>query len=69
MVYYTQTAAPWIIADTEELSPLLFLHNFGGGASAYEWSKVYPAFAAEYRISPRFNRLGRICSSSARLRN
>jgi pimeloyl-ACP methyl ester carboxylesterase len=29
---------------------LLFLHNFGGGASAYEWSKVYPAFAANYRI-------------------
>ena len=24
--------------------PLLFLHGFGGGASAYEWSKVYPAF-------------------------
>jgi len=26
------------------------LHGFGGGSSAYEWSKVYPAFAAEYRI-------------------
>lgn len=25
-------------------------HGFGGGSSAYEWSKVYPAFAAEYRI-------------------
>ena len=22
----------------------------GGGSSAYEWSKVYPAFAAEYRL-------------------
>ena len=50
MVYYTQTTAPWSIADTEELPPLLFLHNFGGGASAYEWSKVYPAFAPSYRI-------------------
>lgn len=50
MVYYTQTAAPWIVADTEELPPLLFLHNFGGGASAYEWSKVYPAFASNHRI-------------------
>ncbi|MCC5638995.1 alpha/beta hydrolase [Nostoc sp. CHAB 5844] len=50
MVYYTQTSAPWLNADTEDLSPLLFLHNFGGGASAYEWSKVYPAFAAKYRI-------------------
>ncbi|BAY10341.1 alpha/beta fold hydrolase [Calothrix sp. NIES-2098] len=50
MVYYTQTTAPWSIADTEDLPPLLFLHNFGGGASAYEWSKVYPAFAPSYRI-------------------
>ncbi|MBD2694619.1 alpha/beta fold hydrolase [Anabaena catenula] len=50
MVYYTQTSAPWEIVDIQELPPLLFLHNFGGGASAYEWSKVYPAFASEYRI-------------------
>jgi pimeloyl-ACP methyl ester carboxylesterase len=50
MVYYTQTAAPWSIADTEELPQLIFLHNFGGGASAYEWSKVYPAFATDYRV-------------------
>lgn len=50
MVYYTQTTAPWAIADTLDLPPLLFLHNFGGGASAYEWSKVYPAFASSYRI-------------------
>ncbi len=26
------------------------MHNFGGGASAYEWSKVYSAFAATHRI-------------------
>ena len=50
MVYYTQTNAPWAFADTEDLRPLLFLHNFGGGASAYEWSKVYPAFASNYQI-------------------
>ncbi|MBD2679391.1 MULTISPECIES: alpha/beta fold hydrolase [Nostoc] len=50
MVYYTQTNAPWALADTENLPPLLFLHNFGGGASAYEWSKVYPAFASNYQI-------------------
>ncbi len=49
MVYYTQTTAPWLMADID-LPPLLFLHNFGGGASAYEWSKVYPAFAATHRI-------------------
>lgn len=50
MVYYTQTTAPWLNADGEDLPPLLFLHNFGGGASAYEWSKVYPAFAATHRV-------------------
>ncbi|MFN6537573.1 MAG: alpha/beta fold hydrolase [Nostoc sp. EkiNYC01] len=50
MVYYTQTNAPWAISDTENFRPLLFLHNFGGGASAYEWSKVYPAFASNYQI-------------------
>ncbi|MBW4674583.1 MAG: alpha/beta hydrolase [Desmonostoc geniculatum HA4340-LM1] len=50
MVYYTQTNAPWAISDIENLRPLVFLHNFGGGASAYEWSKVYPAFASNYQI-------------------
>lgn len=29
---------------------LVFIHGFGGGSSSYEWSKVYPAFAADYRI-------------------
>ncbi len=48
LVYYTQTHSPW--TDCAELPPLLFLHNFGGGASAYEWSKVYPAFASTQRI-------------------
>lgn len=51
MVYYTATAIPWHVADTDsEMETLVFLHAFGGGSSAYEWSKVYPAFAAEYRI-------------------
>ncbi|MDJ0736045.1 MAG: alpha/beta hydrolase [Nostocaceae cyanobacterium] len=50
IVYYTQTTEPWLIAGSENLPPLIFLHNFGGGASAYEWSKVYPAFATNYRI-------------------
>lgn len=31
-------------------STLVFLHGFGGGSSAYEWSRVYPAFACDYRI-------------------
>jgi pimeloyl-ACP methyl ester carboxylesterase len=52
MVYYTAEAAPWVGGD-DSSSPkptLVFLHGFGGGSSAYEWSKVYPAFAAEYRV-------------------
>jgi haloalkane dehalogenase len=34
----------------DERETLLFLHGFGGGSSAYEWSKVFPAFASDYRV-------------------
>ncbi|MBE9019713.1 alpha/beta hydrolase [Chroococcidiopsis sp. CCALA 051] len=52
MVYYTDAGEPWLQdrADNAEKPTLVFIHGFGGGSSAYEWSKVYPAFAAEYRI-------------------
>lgn len=53
MVYYTAEGTPWTIGETsslENLPTLVFFHGFGGGSSAYEWSKVYPAFAPEYRI-------------------
>ena len=30
--------------------PLLFVHNLGLGASSYEWARVYPAFAADWRV-------------------
>ncbi|HEY9892382.1 MAG TPA: alpha/beta hydrolase [Candidatus Sericytochromatia bacterium] len=53
IAYYTPAGLPWRPSDTvesTELPPLVFLHGFGGGSSAYEWSKVYPAFASEYRI-------------------
>ncbi len=52
MVYYTADGAPWPLegVSSESLPTLVFLHGFGGGSSAYEWSKVYPAFASEYRI-------------------
>ncbi|MGL5033295.1 MAG: alpha/beta fold hydrolase [Microcystaceae cyanobacterium] len=53
MVYYAPTKAPWL-EEGEELNgdrpTLVFLHGFGGGSSAYEWSKVYPAFAKDYRV-------------------
>ncbi|MBP5976212.1 alpha/beta hydrolase [Brasilonema sp. CT11] len=52
MVYYTAVGKPWSDTNVEQSSEktLVFLHAFGGGSSAYEWSKVYPAFAADYRI-------------------
>lgn len=51
MVYYTAESLPWNINESSaELAPLVFLHGFGGGSSAYEWSKVYPAFVDEYQI-------------------
>lgn len=52
MVYYTPTSLPWRthLDQGQYLPPLLFLHSLGGGSSAYEWSKVYPAFAADYRV-------------------
>lgn len=52
MVYYTQESAPWLVAGErlDDLPDLVFLHGFGGGSSAYEWSKVFPAFASQYRI-------------------
>lgn len=37
IAYYTQAEG---ITET----PIVFLHSFGGGSSAYEWSKVYPVF-------------------------
>lgn len=49
MVYYTPTDDPWV-RPAADAPTLLFLHNFGGGASAYEWSKVYPAFSDTYRV-------------------
>ncbi len=47
-VYYTNDRPPWNLTSAQET--LVFLHGLGGGSSAYEWSKVYPSFAAEYRI-------------------
>ena len=52
IVYYQPTEAPWVEEgeNVDDRQTLVFLHGFGGGSSAYEWSKVYPAFATEYRV-------------------
>ena len=50
IVYYTNSSSPWNKREVDFAENLVFLHGLGGGSSAYEWSKVYPAFAAEYRI-------------------
>ena len=50
MVYYTNDRPPWNHNENNSDETLVFLHGLGGGSSAYEWSKVYPAFAAQYRI-------------------
>ena len=52
MSYYTNNKQFWFGSNDarEEYPTLMFLHGFGGGSSSYEWSKVYPAFASQYRI-------------------
>ncbi len=50
MVYYSTKGQPWQDWQSETNKKLVFLHGFGGGSSAYEWSKVYPAFASEYQV-------------------
>ncbi len=52
IVYYAALEKPWA-DDLQRVygeRKLIFLHAFGGGSSAYEWSKVYPAFAADYQV-------------------
>ena len=48
VTYYTQIGSFW--QPTSGTPPVVFFHNFGGGASAYEWSKVYSTLAAHHKI-------------------
>lgn len=51
MVYSCPDARFWPPSGQDgERSPLLFLHSLGGGSSAYEWSRVFPAFGASHRV-------------------
>ena len=70
MVYYTADDAPWLSSQPEENNrpTLVFLHGFGGGSSAYEWSKVYPALEARVPyFSTGFNWLGTFNPSRKKL--
>jgi pimeloyl-ACP methyl ester carboxylesterase len=49
MVCYIAVGSPWQVASGDH-PPIVFLHSFGGGASAYEWSKVYPAFLDSHPV-------------------
>lgn len=52
LVYYSAEETPETAQPGKSGSahPLVFLHGFGGGSSAYEWSLVYPGFVPEYRV-------------------
>lgn len=47
MAYFTNLGTLPIPASP---IPLIFLHSLGGGSSAYEWSRFYPAFSADHPI-------------------
>ena len=49
VVYFEDDPDFWP-APPASSRPLVFIHGFGGGSSSYEWSKVYPAFAAEHPV-------------------
>ncbi|MFQ4139519.1 alpha/beta fold hydrolase [Nodosilinea sp. PGN35] len=51
-VTYIEADADFWPAPPSSAVPLLFVHGFGGGSSSYEWSKVYPAFAAHPVLAP-----------------
>lgn len=49
IVYHEST--PPVAPEAQRQRPtLVFIHDFGVGASSYEWSKVYPAFVETHRV-------------------
>jgi len=48
MACYRNTGSLW--NPPPSASALVFLHSLGGGSSAFEWSKFYPALASRYSI-------------------
>ena len=41
---------PVVYHESGSGQPLLFIHNLAPGCSSYEWSKVYPEFAGQFRV-------------------
>ncbi len=49
MAYYTQSNP--VLGTLPNTAPVyIFLHSLGGGSSAFEWSKCYPAWAGRSHI-------------------
>ena len=44
------TYGPVVYHESGSGQPLLFIHNIAPGCSSYEWSKVYPNFAGQFRV-------------------
>jgi pimeloyl-ACP methyl ester carboxylesterase len=41
---------PMVYHESGSGQPLIFVHSICIGASSYEWSKIYPEFAAKHRV-------------------
>lgn len=41
---------PMVYHESGSGVPLIFVHSICTGASSYEWSKIYPDFAAKHRV-------------------
>lgn len=48
LVYYQSPQRP--LPPPPDCPPLVFFHGLGAGSSAFEWSKIYPAFSAQHRV-------------------
>ncbi len=50
IAYYTPVGSLLKTTSPANQPTVVFFHNFGGGASAYEWSKVYAALSTTYTV-------------------
>ncbi|MGB3299318.1 MAG: alpha/beta hydrolase [Phormidesmis sp.] len=50
LAYYTPVDHVLKTTSSKDQPIVVFFHNFGGGASAYEWSKVYAVLSTAYTV-------------------